>query len=84
MTKIKNFLLALPLVGFSALTAFAEGESASGSTVTIPEELSGISFTDLISSLAGLVAPAIVGILGLVAGVWVVQFVWRKIRSTGR
>lgn len=81
MNKIKNFLLALPLCAVSA-AAFAEG--ASDTSVEIPEALSGISFTSLISSLAGLVAPAIVGILGLVAGVWVVQFVWRKIRSTGR
>ena len=81
MNKIKNFLLALPLC---ALTASAFAEGANGTSVEIPEALSGISFTSLISSLAGLVAPAIVGILGLVAGVWVVQFVWRKIRSTGR
>ena len=81
MNKIKNFLLALPLCAVSAV-AFAEGSS--GTNVEIPEALSGISFTSLVSSLAGLVAPAIVGILGLVAGVWVVQFVWRKIRSTGR
>lgn len=81
MKKIRNFLLALPLLGLSAV-AFAEGESTT--SVEIPSALSNISFTSLISSLAGLVAPAIVGILGLVAGVWVIQFVWRKIRSTGR
>lgn len=82
MNKIKNFLLALPFT--AALTAAAFAQGSQGTAVEIPEALSGISFTSLISSLAGLVAPAIVGILGLVAGVWVVQFVWRKIRSTGR
>ncbi|MBQ3349677.1 MAG: hypothetical protein IJG38_04710 [Thermoguttaceae bacterium] len=82
MNKIKNFLLALPFS--AALTASAFAQESSGTAVEIPEALSGISFTSLISSLAGLVAPAIVGILGLIAGVWVVQFVWRKIRSTGR
>lgn len=82
MNKIKNFLLALPFSAAFVASAFAEG--ASSTDVEIPEALSGISFTTLISSLASLVAPAIVGILGLVAGVWVVQFVWRKIRSTGR
>lgn len=81
MNKIKNFVYSLPVVLGSAV-AFAEGSN--GTEISIPSELSGISFTDLISSLAGLVAPAIVAVIGLVAGVWAIQFIWHKIRSVGR
>ena len=81
MNKIKNFVYSLPVVLGSAV-AFAQ--ESNGTEISIPSELSGISFTDLISSLAGLVAPAIVAVIGLVAGVWAIQFIWRKIRSVGR
>lgn len=82
INKFKTALYALP-VALASAAAFAEG-TGSGTEIQIPTELTGISFTDLISSLAGLVAPAIVAVLGLVAGVWAIQFIWRKIRSVGR
>lgn len=80
INKFKTALYALPV----ALASAAAIAQDSGTEIQIPAELTGISFTDLISSLAGLVAPAIVAVLGLVAGVWAIQFIWRKIRSVGR
>ena len=80
MNKIKNFLLAVPFAA-APLVAMAEDQVTS---VEIPSALSSISFTSLITSLAGIIAPALVGVLGLVAGIWVLQLVWRKIRATAR
>ena len=68
-------------VAMSPALLMAQSED-SGQTIKLDENLSKIDFSGLVSSLGGLVAPAIIAILGLTATIWAAGWIWRRIRNT--
>lgn len=76
---MKKFLYSIPAVLLPSL-AFAEGEQS----VTIPEAFTNFDFQTLISTMATTVAPILLSILGLAAGVYIVRWCWKMLKGTAK
>ena len=77
---MKKILYTLPALLLPA-SAFAEG---SGQSVTIPDAFTNFDWTTLISTMATTVAPILLSILGLAAGVYIVRWCWKMLKGTAK
>lgn len=75
--KLSAFTLVLLPV-----SAFAQ--SGGSSSITVPTEFTGIAWSDFVTTLAGALAPALIAMLGLAAGVFLVRYIWRNMKSISR
>lgn len=78
---MKKFIYSLP-VALATPAIFAEG---SGSTsISVPTDFTSIAWADFVTTLAGALAPALIAMLGLAAGVFLVRYIWRNMKSISR
>lgn len=77
---IKKFLFSLPFLVVGG-SAFAQ---SSGTSITVPTDFTGIAWADFVTTLAGALAPALIAMLGLAAGVFLVRYIWRSMKSISR
>lgn len=78
---LKKLKYVACVLAMSPALLMAQNES-SGQTITLDSNLADLDFASLISSLGAMIAPAIIGVLGLGATVWAAGWIWRKVRST--
>lgn len=76
---MKKILYALPILGAGG-TALAQ----TGTSITVPTDFTGIAWSDFVTTLAGALAPALIAMLGLAAGVFLVRYIWRSMKSISR
>lgn len=72
-------LLAVPAVLGSAV-AFAEDSQSP----SIPDAFTSFDWTSLITSMATTVAPVLLAVLGLAAGVYIVRWCWKMLKGTAK
>lgn len=79
MKKIRSLLFAVGAV-MLPVSAFAQN----GTSITVPTDFTGIAWADFVTTLAGALAPALIAMLGLAAGVFLVRYIWRNMKSISR
>ena len=77
---MKKFIYSLPVV-LAAPAVFAQ---SGGTSITVPTDFTGIAWSDFVTTLAGALAPALIAMLGLAAGVFLVRYIWRSMKSISR
>lgn len=78
---MKKFIYSLPVL----LTGGAAFAQSGGSTsISVPTDFTGIAWSDFVTTLAGSLAPALIAMLGLAAGVFLVRYIWRSMKSISR
>ena len=77
---MKKFIYSLPVV-LAAPAVFAQ---SSGTSISVPTDFTGIAWADFVTTLAGSLAPALIAMLGLAAGVFLVRYIWRQMKSISR
>lgn len=80
MKNIRNFAIALGGV-LLPTAAFAEG---SGTSITVPTDFTGIDWAGFVTTLAGALAPALIAMLGLAAGVFLVRYIWANMKRISK
>ena len=69
------------LLALLPAAAFAEGGSTS---ITVPTDFTGIAWSDFVTTLAGALAPALIAMLGLAAGVFLVRYIWANMKKISK
>lgn len=77
---MKKFIYSLPVV-LASPAIFAQ---SSGTSISVPTDFTGIAWADFVTTLAGALAPALIAMLGLAAGVFLVRYIWRNMKSISR
>lgn len=77
---IKKFLYSLPFLLAGTGAAYAQN----GTSISVPTDFTGIAWADFVTTLAGALAPALIAMLGLAAGVFLVRYIWSSIKSISR
>lgn len=80
MKNIRNFTIALGSVLLPS-AAFAQ---SSGTSITVPTDFTGIDWAGFVTTLAGALAPALIAMLGLAAGVFLVRYIWSNMKRISK
>lgn len=76
---MKKFIYSLPVV-LATPALFAQ----TGTSISVPTDFTGIAWADFVTTLAGALAPALIAMLGLAAGVFLVRYIWRSMKSISK
>lgn len=80
MKNIKQIGFASTAVLLPA-AAFAQ---SSGTSITVPTDFTGIDWAGFVTTLAGALAPALIAMLGLAAGVFLVRYIWANMKRISK
>lgn len=77
----KYFGACCAIAALAPVAAFAQEGETAATDITIPDAFANFSWTAAIKTIGDKIQPAIIAVIGLAVGVWIVQLIWRKIRS---
>lgn len=79
---MKNKIFAL--LGIPAALSAGVVLAEDSQSPTIPDAFTSFDWTTLITSMATTVAPVLLAVLGLAAGVYIVRWCWRMLKGTAK
>lgn len=72
------------IAAFAALSPALVFAQDNNQAPTIPDAFTQFDWSTLITSMATTVAPVLLAVLGLAAGVYIVRWCWRMLKGTAK